>query len=278
MEKHQVELIIEQASAEIASFIVGFVLVTVHQGAEDACVAGSGTLVTVGRVHGILTAAHVLKNLPDRGVVGIVQSRPDSWFLHRITINMEHAEKLTIAANGFGPEGPDLGFLRLPWQVASVLETRGVFFNLAKRQTSVLAGDQPSTRYFDGISGTVAEWTTDLPPEHSFHRVKGFRSLYGVGNVVGESESSGFDLLDFEVSYGPESKSPDSYQGISGGALWRAYLDENDGGLLSLSSKLLFGVAFHESAVSDCKRVITCHGPKGVYGHLIDAVSERWPE
>ncbi|MBK8909255.1 MAG: hypothetical protein IPM60_15660 [Rhodospirillales bacterium] len=78
MEKHEAEPILEEASSVIANFIIGFARVTVHQGAQDADAAGSGTLVTVGPVHGILTAAHVLRNLPDQGEVGIVQSRTDS--------------------------------------------------------------------------------------------------------------------------------------------------------------------------------------------------------
>ncbi len=265
-------------SAEVANFIIGFALLSVQDGIEDAEPKGSGTLVTVGPVHGILTAAHVLRKLPDRGQVGLVRSKTASWFAQRQTINMKHAEKLEITGEVFGPQGPDLGFLRLPRQDAAVLEARGVFFNLEKRRTSVLAGDQPGPMYFDGISGTVAEWTTDLPSERGFCRVKGFRSLYGAGNVVGERDSDGFDLLDFEVSYHSDLGSPASYEGMSGGALWRAYCTRGDDGQLSLSSRLVFGVAFHQSGMSEGKRIITCHGPRSVYGSLIAAVRDRWPE
>lgn len=278
MEKHEAEPIIEKMCAEVASFIVGFALISVRQGAQDADVAGSGTLVTVGPVHGILTAAHVLRNLPDEGEVGIAQFRPGTGFLHKKTITMEYAEKLTIAGDVDGPEGPDLGFLRLSRQDVGALEAHGVFFNLEKRRTSVLAGDQPGTRYFDGISGTVAEWTTDLPAERGFHRVKVFRSLYGVGNVVSEHGSNAFDILEFEVSYDSECESPISYQGVSGGALWRAYCHDGDDGQLSLSSKLVFGVAFHQSPIFENKRIITCHGPRSIYGPLIEAIREKWPE
>ncbi len=278
MEKHEVEPVLEKVSAEVADFIVGFVLLSVQDGIEDAEPKGSGTLVTVGPVHGILTAAHVLRKLPDHGQVGIVRSKAASWFAQKQTINMEHAEKLTIAGESFGSQGPDLGFLQLPQHDAAVLEARGVFFNLGKRRASVLAGDQPGKQYFDGISGTVAEWTTDLPSERGFHRVKGFRSLYGVGNVIGERESDGFDLLDFEVSYDSDFKSPASYEGMSGGALWRAYCTTGDDGQLSLSSKLVFGVAFHQSGISEGKRIITCHGPRSVYGPLIDAIRDKWSE
>jgi hypothetical protein len=54
----------------VAPFTIGFVKLKVHDRVEDAVGAGSGTLVTVGKVSGILTAAHVLDNLPSQGEVG----------------------------------------------------------------------------------------------------------------------------------------------------------------------------------------------------------------
>ena len=278
MEKHEVEPVLEKVSAGIADFIVGFALIRVHDGLADADPAGSGTLVTVGSVDGILTAAHVLRNLPDHGEVGIVRFNRTSRFAQKLTIDMEQAEKLTIAADVFGSEGPDLGFLRLSPEDVGTLKARISFFNLGKRQDSVLAGDLPALPYFDGISGMIAEWTTNLPSEQGLARVKGFRSLYGVGRVVREHEFNGFDLFDFEVSYDSEFKSPLSYKGMSGGTLWRTYCTKGDDAQLSISNNMVFGVAFHQSDISDRKRIITCHGPRSVYGPLVDAIRDKWPE
>ncbi len=124
----------------------------------------------------------------------------------------------------------------------------------------------------------IAEWTTDLPPEERGTREKGFHTLFGVGMVVGKRESNGFDLFDFEVTYEPGSVSPDSFEGMSGGALWRVYCTKDDDGQPSVAEKKVFGVAFHQSDISNQKRIITCHGPRSVYGPLIDAVREKWPE
>ncbi len=278
MEKHEILPVVEKVSAEIADFTVGFARLRTSGGTEDAEPAGSGSLVTVGSVHGILTAAHVLKNLPDQGEVGLVRFPRVRRFAQKPTIDMGQAEKLTVGADAFGPEGPDLGFLRLSPKDVEALKARNVFFNLEMRRKAVLADEQPDPPYFDGISGMIAEWTKDLPPEQRLARVKGFGSLYGIGLVVRKHESKGFDLLDFEVTYGPGSDSPDSYAGMSGGALWRVYCNKDDDGQLSVSEKKVFGVAFHQSALSDQKRIITCHGPRSVYGHLIDAIREKWPE
>ena len=278
MEKQEVEPVIEKMSAEIANFIVGFVLIRVHDGIEAAYPAGSGTLVTIGSVGGVLTAAHVLRNLPDHSEIGILRFNKASSLFQKLTIDMEHAEKLTIAADVFGPEGPDLGFLRLSPRDVGTLNARNVFFNLGRRQASILEGEQLDLPYFDGISGMIAEWTTNLPSKKGLARVKGFESLYGVGRVVKEHEANGFDLFDFEVSYESEFVAPGSYKGMSGGALWRAYYTEGDDAQLSVSDKMLFGVAFHQSDISDRKRIITCHGPRSVYGPLIEAIRDKWPE
>ena len=278
MEQRDIEPILEKVSAEIADFTVGFATLKNRGGAQDVDPAGSGSLVSVDSVSGILTAAHVLANLPDHGEVGLVRfPKTQAGAAQRLTIDMGQVQTLTIGTSPFDHEGPDLGFLRLsPEQVGTLLARGNVFYNLGMRRDSVLNSNQPIPPYFDGLSGMVAEQTTDLPREHGAARVKGFFALYGVGLVVREHEANGLDLLDFEVTYGPGSESPDSYGGMSGGALWRVICNRDDVGQLSVADKKVFGVAFHQSAITDQKRIITCHGPRSVYGPLIDAIRERW--
>ena len=278
MKRHDIDPILEKVSEEIADFTVGFVKLSAYKGIEDAEPAGSGSLVRVGSINGILTAAHVIRNLPDQGEVGLVQFPRVQRFAQKLTIDVGQTESLILADNGAGPKGPDLGFLRLPLTDVQAIEARNVFFNIGKRRDSILSGDHPDPPYFDGISGMIAEWTMDLPPERRLARVKGFRALYGVGVVVKKHGSNGFDLLDFEVTYGPGSDSPLSYEGMSGGALWRVYCTKDEDGQLSVSDKKVFGVAFYQSELSDQKRIITCHGPKSVYGPLIEAIREKWQE
>ncbi len=278
MEKQAIWPIVEKVRAEVADFTIGFAILRTCGDTQDADVAGSGSLVTIGSIDGILTAAHVLRNLPDHGEVGIVRFPRARSFAQKPTINMGQAEKLTLAADVFGPEWPDIGFLRLSPEDVGGLKARNVFFNLGMRRDSVLADDQPNPPYFDGISGMIAERTTELPPELGRARVKGFHALYGLGCVVGEHESNGFDLFDFEVNYGPRTDSPYSYKGMSGGALWRVYCTKDDNGELSVVDKKVFGVAFYQSDLLDQKRIIICHGPRSVYGPLIEAIREKWPE
>ena len=277
MTKIDISPVLEAVPADVADFTVGFARITEDiTGLQDADPAGSGVLVTVGSIYGVLTAAHVLRCLPDYGEIGLVRFPSNSSAIQRKTIDMGYAEKLMIASNANGPEGPDLGFLRLSSVDAADIAARNVFFNLESRRESVLADKHPHLPCFDALSGVVAEWTTTQTLEQPQARRKTFTALFGVGLVVRAHESNGFDLLDFEVTYGPGSASPESYGGMSGGGLWRVYCTKDEDGQPSVAEKKIFGVAFHQSEISNQRRIITCHGPRSVYGPLIDAIREKW--
>jgi hypothetical protein len=168
--------LIPVAGSSIAPFSIAFAKLDVVGEQEDATPSGSGALVTVGSIHGILTAAHVLEALPDQGEVGLI--RFTNATIQKQTIDMSLAEKLAIRGNGSVAEGPDIGFLRLASPQAATLNATNVFFNLSKREESVLGNEHPSCEYFEGLSGIIAEWTIDHPTgEAGFHHLKGFRGL-----------------------------------------------------------------------------------------------------
>ena len=91
--------LIEPVGQSIAHFSIGFAKLTVVGRDEDAVLAGSGALVTVGSIHGILTAAHVLEALPDQGGVGLVRYTRTP-VIQKQSIDMSFAEKLTIRGSG----------------------------------------------------------------------------------------------------------------------------------------------------------------------------------
>src|SRR5436190_14729573 len=104
----------EQISKDVSYFTIGFATLSVKGNVEDAVCAGSGTLVTVGSLHGILTAAHVLDNLPAKGQVGLVTHADDPSRFQKQSITMEHTDSVLMRGATFDRKGPDLGFLRLP--------------------------------------------------------------------------------------------------------------------------------------------------------------------
>jgi hypothetical protein len=70
---------------------------------------------------------------------------------------------------------------------------------------------------------------------------------------------------------------PESFEGMSGGAVWRFYVTKNKDGTLNPVDRRLIAVPFFQSPPSGGRREITCQGPMGIYGSLIDAVTKRWP-
>jgi hypothetical protein len=190
------------AASEIADFSIAFAKLSVQGKEENAEPAGSGALVTVGSVREIITAAHVLRELPDDGKVGLIRFTK-SPMIQKQTIDMTFAEKLILGGDHKDddqPRSPDIGFLRLAPDQAAALNATNIFFNLSKREESVLGAEHPSNEYFEGLSGVIAEWTINhRAGEQGFSRLKGFRGLFGVGYVAGSTECDGYDLLDFQV-------------------------------------------------------------------------------
>ncbi len=123
----------------VASFSIGFAKLRVNGKQEDATLAGSGALVTVGPIRGILTAAHVLEELPDRGQVGLIRFTTNP-VLQKQSIDMYLTDRLTIGGEHNGADGPDIGFLRLASHQAATLDATNVFFNLSKREESANCG------------------------------------------------------------------------------------------------------------------------------------------
>jgi Ribosomal protein L7/L12 dimerisation domain len=263
-------------SRAISNFTIGFVRVSLRDNVEDAESAGSGSLISVGSIRGILTAAHVLEHLPDKGNVGVVLYQEDSAKFGKHIIGMQYAEKLMLGGEASGVSGPDLGFLRLPPNAVAALGAILSFYDLSKRQDDVLANRAPAPSSADTIVGMISELTEDIPTERRLVRLKSFTAIFGPGTSSNITEADGHDLFDFEVRPSPNFKLPSSFGGTSGGAVWRFYIAEKDGAAAVVDTRLV-GVPFFETP-RDGKMIISCHGPKSIYSVLADAIAKQWPE
>jgi hypothetical protein len=163
-------------SKEISNFTIGLARLEVRRETvtgqdghkvnnlvQDAFLSGTGTLVSVGKVHGLLTAAHVLKALPVESEVGIILFKDGA--LQRQAIKMAHAEPLTISGAEFGRDGPDLGFLRLPPANVGWLNALSSFYNLPKHREEALSDKKPTLDYIESVIGMIEELTKVIPAE-----------------------------------------------------------------------------------------------------------------
>lgn len=240
-----------------------------HAGYEEGIPAGTGTLVRIGSVFGVLTAAHVLDELPKHGQVGIVRITDRPNRPQKLKIEMGSTDRLLLGEPPFDKSsGPDLGFLRLYGDTLGWLKAKALFFNLEKRAATIAEPQPPP--YYDAIIGVVAERMRTLPDVVADTTLLEIQTLFASG-VAGERRGNGFDLLEFHT-FLPPAKQPNSYQGTSGGGLWRLYLDPRE---QQIRDKALIGVAFYESKV-DGGMILTCHGPKSIYSYMIQQIRAKW--
>jgi hypothetical protein len=263
---------IDEISRFAANFTIGFARISVNNKTEDAGSAGSGSLISVGSVKGILTAAHVLEALPDEGNVGIIMHQPSA----KPVIDMSLAQKLKIGGEASGVSGPDLGFLWLPLPTATALEARLSVYSLSRRREDALANAVPAPTSIDAIVGIISELTEDVPSGRKTVRKKAFKAIFGPGCSSSLTETGEHDYFDFEVKSAPGFTLPNSFKGTSGGAVWRFYMEKKDGAVSVVNSRLV-GVPFFET-LRDGKVIVSCHGLKSIYSVLLNEIRKKWPD
>ena len=255
----------------ITNFAVGFVKIEGEE--DDAVPAGSGTLVTAGGRHAILTADHVLEALPSSGEFGLVlpiaRAEP---LLNRYRLDAANVQRVRVAKASYDRNGPDLGLLVLGSPEVSKLGATKAFYNLNNRRDRMLSAPPAIELGGRFLVGMTAEWTSDLAPERGFTRVKAFRGLCGAGLLASERKTDTHDYLHFEAKYNELYEGPQSYQGFSGGGLWQIRMKEEDG-KPKLSEVLLSGAAFYESEIVSDIRTIYCHGRRSVYEFAVNALA-----
>lgn len=266
---------VEKAAKEISDFAVAFVNLQEHGERKDADLAGSGTLVSIDGTKGILTACHVIENLPNTGEVGLVLLARPPGQLHRFTLPMEFVEKVLIARGPCECDGPDLGLLVLPEREAAKIEVTKVFYNIVKRRDRILSNPPAIDTGVWFLEGVADEWTKDAPPEQGYERVKIFRGISGVGIVKAEYEKGGFDFLEFEAKYDDSYEGPDRFGGFSGGGLWQLLVEEPGNGDLTVRERILSGVAFYESPIEGGLLIIKCNGRRSIYENGVDTVRAK---
>jgi hypothetical protein len=234
---------------------------------------GSGTLVKYGEVFGVVTCAHVLQQLsrhPKFGISSQTQNSNNSTF----PLEVLHDETIVFGGNGAGPDGPDLGFLRLSETAKGHLAARSSFLNGDFHSHEAGDGDAQSDHPIDFLVGSVEE-LNNKSPHLDGRRVFTVTTVLNAGAVTSISKTDQFDILTFTPNppY-PSLKLPESYEGLSGGGLWRFHFQKSQDDHLEFTEWRFAGVAFYQT--EEPRRII-CHGPKSVHKILRDAVMAKWP-
>jgi hypothetical protein len=198
--------------------------------------------------------------------------RPESR-LHRFLIDMAAVERRQIAKASGDAKGPDLAAIVLPPNTAAEFSARASFYNLQKRRSRMLERPLPVEHGGWILYGFVDERTSRHPGEYSFSEVVYFTSVCGGGVVTSEEQRNGFDYLNFRVKYEGPYDDPQSFEGMSGGALWQV-LGHIQDGAVTMADPLLSGVPFFQTKIQDNACTIVCHGRRSIYDRVIAALKQ----
>jgi hypothetical protein len=275
--------LLDSESEALSVYNIGFVRPEKVGDNIEGRLGGSGTLVTIDRVDGILTAAHVVRGFRHVKRVGLILSRYPRTASHEFTFDARLSRIAEYHAQLDRPsEGPDLAFLALPPDTISTLKAKKSFYNLSKRRDATLDRPPPRDHGWWAIWGIADEWTADVPAWDSSPNIKtkGYH-----GRLLARlfpfdwRASESFDYFKFDVAYGDGYGGPKSFGGYSGESVWQLLVAPDGSGGIDVVSRHLMGVPFYQSDIfaRDGKTVreVTCHGPESIYRTLIDRMRQQ---
>lgn len=258
----------------LANHTVGFLKIAPippHRRSLQEC--GSGVLAEVGSIKGVITAGHVIRELLmyERGA--IFPSLRQPGVPRPFEFNLSDCQPVIIGGAAGSANGPDLGFIRLPYEIEQRLRDNWLFYNFDVRLKQANENSEETPLDQEVICGVVAEKTTSgHETESSVTRTYTTALAYG-GSFNGRPGPYGYDLFDFVIRHNEEVSRPSSYGGMSGSAIWRI------GNTEAAADRLVSGIAFYETEPDELgNRTIVCHGPQSIYGLLADLIKEAFPK
>jgi hypothetical protein len=243
--------------------------------ALDGEFAGSGTFITCGGKHGILTANHVVHNPENPQMRFNFNSAHQKLGLvveeipHRFQLETGACECLDIGAPTEWGAGPDLSVILLPEVGIGTLKAKKDFFDIEHKAqaklnesledagTFIVAGAPDSkTRLLKKPSPQPGEWLS----------LSGFVAQAYLERRYSEGE---YDYAELSASYLTRAEGVESFRGMSGGGLWRIPLIKPKVG--DLAHNILFepivfaGVIFSQKPGINHEMRICCHAGKSIY-------------
>jgi hypothetical protein len=239
---------------------------------EEVIQAGSGTLVRLGEVFGVLTAHHVAELFDGSWHLGLVL-RPET---HRHAIMPELFDVVPIARGEFDSEGPDISFIRIYPPHVGVIRAYKSFYNLEAYRNAMLSNPPAPETGAWFIWGVPSEKTSWDEPEGGFQGVIFFQGDCGATAVDKQFSVGEFDYLDMAVEYTQTADIVRSFKGYSGGGIWHALLAQDADGGIDDYEYILSGVTFYQSAIEDNFRTIRGHGPNSIYDIAYEAIRSKY--
>ena len=223
---------------------------------------GSGTLVKVGRMHYVLTAAHVWHKAKrfERIHFVLASRAPSGFWIPRTHIS---AKQLW---NGESSEwGPDLALLEIPHHYVGTIAAHKAFLNLLLQKATFKKYPPKTKKGFWAITGMVGE--SSIVQHHPEVKTVTANIICNawLSTIQDTRDRQGFDYLHVSANLDLPGL-PRSFGGTSGGGLWQIDLSKDTSGVISWDGKRHFrGVAFWETEPIGGRLAIRCHGPRSIF-------------
>jgi len=263
--------LLETIAEDIRYYVTAIVVLRRENGGLKGVLLGSGTFIQVGEKFGILTAYHVVhsRSFERSEQIGLVIAGRHT---HNFWIPRKHTEIIDIGRPQTQQSGPDMSVLLLEPSAVGTIKASKSFWVLEKHADTALSQSHPAEYGCYCLSGCPAELVKDDDPAPGFGQTLGIAGVLGFSGVDKAWEESGFDYLEFGVSYDDKSDSPDSFEGVSGAGLWYILLKNEANAPIVHERPVLCGIAYYQTARDNNIRSIYCHGPKSIYENVRQAL------
>jgi hypothetical protein len=235
---------------------------------------GSGTLIKIGNIVGIVTCAHVLEALLKEAEIGIMCCPVRSTQIQTTRLPMTTTDSIAIGGPPWGKSGPDLAFLRLPTTTIGDLERVATIANGGLHRKNIVARKPSSALELRALTGVVDELTETVPNTPGAVGTlptTAFKMVISISHVFSDDENA--DRFRFLPAPNEKIVRPTSYKGTSGGGFWRIFFNRDDCSIVQTS---LIGLAYWEEHVRD-QLYITGHAKISIYDTLFNAIRQKWP-
>src|SRR5882724_6105218 len=152
--RHKKSEVDNQVYEALTRYTVGFLAHTKDQSGRGKHTPwGSGVLADIGDVKGIITAAHVVRTLRDFSRVTLFTVPRPNKKVRRLDFDPKNI--LAVANEGMinSPEGPDLAFMQLPFEVRDAVVAENAFYSFEQRLEHSSRSNIPLTHHF--LSGII---------------------------------------------------------------------------------------------------------------------------
>jgi hypothetical protein len=270
------------ACKDIEYYSVGLAL---HGETFHGELIGSGTLVKWGNNFGILTAEHVVNNPKSQRLrcdfLASSKQRLQiicTSYALCLDFELRFLRNISLSKRLSDKFGPDCTIIILP-QCPKLgdLKARKSFwpldiFSKEKIKRSL------SNDGFHIVMGYLGSKVVETEPRYG-NISKAAHCLCGQTFVKKYFRKGKFDFVDVDSDRNPKTSAPDSYEGMSGGGLWKITVGrkkEEDAGIIRVLSITLAGVVFYQSKEVKLRRIVRCHGPKTIYKNLLAKLEKEF--